>query len=179
MPKAKEILEFDVRFDYKYPSFESTIEATNKNLAVRVNELTPFGAKFVIRNLTDEDQMISDDKNSLLISGRVMHDANEVKVEREVVDAGFDANDTVEFANDWVQDKWNAELLAEWAAQRMSVEKQEVNLTIVGNPLIEVADIITIRHGELSLNGEKRYVVYGVGQAWDAGLVTTIKAYEI
>lgn len=182
MPKAREIAEYDVRFDYKYPAFSSEVLISNKNVRLKMIESTAFGAKFEVYNLTDTEQTLNgtagDVEQSLLISGRVMHDAAESKVER-VIDAGFDANESVEFTSDWLQDKWSAELLAQWTLERMSVARQELNLTIIGNPLIEVADIITVRHGELSMNGNDRYVVYGVSQAWDAGLVTTIKAYEI
>ncbi len=182
MPKAREVAEYDIRFDYTYPAFTSEITSSNKNIAVTVTEKTAFGTKFTLTNLTDENQLVSgdagDSSQSLLISGRVMHDANEVKVER-TIDAGFDAAESVEFSSDWLQDRWSAELLAEWTLRRMSDSKQEINLTIVGNPLIEVADVITVRHGELSISPETRYVVYGVNQSWDSGLTTSIKAYEI
>ncbi len=182
MPKAREVADYDLRFDYKYPAFSSEVILSNKNIKLTVTERTPFGMKFTLENLTDTAQTVNGDAGgtaqSMLISGRVMHDAAEAKVER-TIDAGLDAAEMVEFTSEWLQDKWSAELLAEWTLQRMSTDKQELNLTIVGNPLIEVADIVTVRHGELGLNGSIRYVVYAVNQSWDAGLVTTIKAYEI
>jgi len=182
MAYARELRDYEVRFDYKYPAFTQQFFIGNKNLYVDKVTTTPFGAKFRIRNKLDIRQLIGgtagSEDQSFRIFGQVLHEGPEAKVEQNITSVN-NVSDVIEFNSDWIQNRLGAMKILNFAVARMENEKKELNVQIVGNPLIEVADVVTVQHGELGLNGNERFIVYAVTQSWNDGLETTIKAYEI
>jgi len=176
------ILEYNVRFDYEYPAFSVEYVTSNPNVVVKDFQYTPFGAKFSFRNLTMVDQMINgkgaEQEEMFTIFGRVLHPGQEGSVEKQI-DAFGGSEDTVEFSSDWLQDRDSADAIATWVQSRMSKPKDSISVTLVGTPLIEIGDIITIRHSELSLTANKRFTVTKLSVSWKEGLETSLDAVEI
>ncbi len=176
------VLEHNVRFDYEYPAFSVEYVTSNTNVVVKDFQYTPFGAKFSFHNLTMVDQMINgkgaEQEEMFTIFGRVLHPGKEGTVEKQL-DAFGGSEDTIEFSSDWIQDRDSADAIATWVQSRMAKPKDSISVTVVGTPLIEIGDIITIRHSELSLTANKRFTVTKLSVGWKEGLETSLEAVEI
>lgn len=180
---ARTVLEYDIRFTYEYPAFSAEYVMSNNNLSLTNFEYTPFGAKFTVANLTNKPQLLNgsienNDPQNLFIFGRALHAGKEGSVERTIAEFADDS-DVIEFSSDWLQDNQSATVIADWVAGRLSTPKTSISVTLVGTPLIEVGDIVTIRHSELHLTDAKRFLVTSVSVKWSDGLETSLEAVEI
>lgn len=179
---ATMVLEANVRFDYEYPAFSVEYVTSNNNVIVKDFQYTPFGAKFSLHNLTTETQMVNgkgaENEELFTIFGRVLHPGKEGVVEKQINEFGG-SDDAIEFSSDWIQDRDSADAIATWVQARMAKPKDSISVTLVGTPLIEIGDIITIRHSELSLTANKRFTVTKLSVGWKEGLETSLEAVEI
>lgn len=187
--KARIVFEYDVRFDGDMPAFTSDILCSNENVEVFEIKKTAFGAKFKIVPKNDSAQLVSGsinettdgtkrDKESFIIFGRTLHEGQERKLEEPITDVAV-RDDIIEFSSKWIHDEQAAKDLVNWVKDRLKTSRLSVTLQLVGNPILEVGDIIQIKHTLLSLDPTHRFVIRAVRQSWNSGLETEISAIQI
>lgn len=182
---ARAQMDFDIRFDYDYPTFSSSVICSNNNIQVSDYTATPFGAKFTIKNLTDEHQLVQGEidknkskiKENFMIFGKALHKGQESQVTRTT--SAINATDEVQFDSKWIQDKGTADSLADWAQKRFDKPRKKITIGIVGNPLIEIADIITLQHPDINVDRQTEFLVKKVRLTWENGLQTELEVVEI
>jgi hypothetical protein len=187
--KARIVFEYDVRFDGDMPAFTSDILCSNPDIEIFELKKTPFGAKFKIMPKDDRAHLVSGSINktltdasrqqeSFVIFGRTLHEGQERKIEELIQDVSV-KEDIIEFSSDWIHDELTAKSLANWVKSRLSQSRLSISLKIMGNPLLEVGDILRVKHTLLSLEPTHRFVIRSVRQSWSAGLETEILAIQI
>lgn len=186
--KARIVFEYDVRFDGDLPAFTSDILCSNTSIEVFDIEKTPFGAKFKIVPKDDKPHLVSGsinqttgeqrDKESFVIFGRTLHEGQERKIEEQITDVAV-RDDIIEFSSRWVHDEQTAKDLVNWIKDRLKTSRLSVTLKLVGNPLLEVGDVISIKHTLLSLEPTHRFTVRSVRHSWNQGFETEISAIQI
>lgn len=177
---ARVIAEFDEEFSSDMPAYQVSVVSSNPNIIIEGFEWTPFSAKFTIVNNSNDHQLVAGSidnyRENFIIFGKTLHQAQESKVS---VSVNNDDGDEVEIASEWIQDKSTAEAVANWVKRRMATQKIVLELDIVGNPNIEVADILSVYHHEMSINAKVDYVVSSVRQSWNSGLETSVKLVQL
>lgn len=187
--KARIVFEYDVRFDGDMPAFTSDILCSNPDVEVFDIKKTAFGAKFKIVPKNDKAQLVSGsvnktsdgskrDKESFVVFGRTLHEGQERKLEEQITDVAV-RDDIIEFSSKWIHDEQTAKDIVNWVKSRLKVSRLSVKLQLVGNPLLEVGDIVLIKHTLLSLEPKHRFVIRSVRHNWNSGLETEISAIQI
>ncbi len=188
VPFVHEVREFDVKFD-PAPVRYSYLFSTNEWFAA-VPEYTgnPFGAKFIIANvsrdnaiLNGEDKLIYAGAGSgvnqvCVVLGQNLEVADEEKVQRKNKPAIRSRGEIeVELSSDWLQTKSAATAVAEWMAAHWSDSVDEVEVSIVGNPLLELGDFVDVSYDrEDATPTTHQYFVVGIQTEFNNGVQTTL-----
>lgn len=187
-PFVHEVREFDVKFD-PAPVQHSKVYSTNDwgayVLDYRGNS---FGAKFFIANVDREHAVLNgEDKllfagtdaainQQLLVYGRalVFGEQEEVVVKNE---AQIKARGEIvsEISSDWIQTEAAAKAVGEWIKNHWSQGADELSVSIFGNPLYEVGDVVTMDYPRYNMKpATHKYFVVGINNSFDSGLNTTL-----
>ncbi len=182
-----EVRPYEVTFE-KFPVLYSSLYLSNSDQIV-VDEYfnDPFKAKFVIAN-ADLNNAIANGEDTLtygkdnpvtqkmVITGRTVQRAEPkdytVKNEQAIRARG---EISLDFQSDWIQSEASAKALGEWIVDNWSEPSDEIEVTIYGNPLIQVGDIVSVNYPPKNLAASThKYWVLAVEQQWDEGPATTL-----
>ena len=187
-PFVHEVREFDVRFD-PAPVQHSKLYSTNDwgayVLDYRGNS---FGAKFFIANVDRENAILNGEdtllfsgtdasvNQQLLVYGRalVFGEQEEVVVKNE---AQIKARGEVvsEISSDWIQTEEAAKAVGEWIKNHWSKGADELTVSIFGNPLYEIGDVVTVDYPRYNMDpATHKYFVVGISNSFDNGLNTSL-----
>jgi hypothetical protein len=184
-PVVHEVREYDVKFD-KTPVIYSTLYLSNdKQVICPEYNSNPFGAKFVVANtarvnaiLNGEDTLTFGSDNpveqKMLIYGRLVNKGEE-KTATVKNDAAVNRRGTVEVdvSSDWIQSETAANEIGTWITQNWGGGSSEVKVTAIGNPLLQLGDIVAIQHPDKSMTyATHKYFVVGIEHSFDGGLDT-------
>jgi hypothetical protein len=87
-------------------------------------------------------------------------------------------NEVVDITSSWVQDKNTATSILRTIYRALDGFSRDTTISIYGNPLFEIGDIVTINYGLKNITGQK-YFVQGVEQIFDTGLTTLLTLNQI
>lgn len=190
-PFVHEVREYDVKFD-PAPVLHSRLYLTNDWAAANLEfKADPFGAKFIVANASRDNAVIHGDDNltyaslertvnqALLVLGRclVISDAEEViaKSEAQIKKRGQIES---ELSSPWIQSKAMAEALSLWIRRNFGYGNEGLSVTIFGNTLIEVGDVVDINFPVKNFNGTK-YFVTGASSSFSSGIETTLSLRRV
>lgn len=98
-----------------------------------------------------------------------------------VVEKVFDTaniNETVDITSNWIQDKNTATSILRTISRALEGFSKDTIITVYGNPLFEIGDIVVINYSLKNIINQK-FFVQGVSQSFDTGLVTTLVLNKI
>lgn len=184
---AHEVREMDVAFE-KFPAIHSRLYFSNDSQVMCPEYIaTPFGASFILANrsrynaiVSGEDKITFGEENpvdqKIMVYGRLVFQEDEetitVKNEASIREKG---KISVTIQNDWIQNKAEAQSLADWIVNNWPSEADQVQLTVFGNPLIQLGDLVTVNYPARSMApATHKYFVVGVAQEFSEGLGTSI-----
>lgn len=171
---ARELRYYNVKYSTPpaYPSYATT--GSNGLISIIGQKLTSFGAELYVLNNSSMFASLSDgDVNNLWVIGKNVVRTGEI----EYLDdqAGkFSTPEPVIFQSTWIQKNSDAVALAEWIKNSWSKKQQVFELTITGNPLMSVGDIVVLKYSYLGLDGTQKFIVTNVNQSYSEGLETSI-----
>ena len=87
-------------------------------------------------------------------------------------------NETVDITTSWVQDENTASAILRSIYRALDGFTRDTTISIYGNPLYEIGDIVTINYGLKNIVNQK-YFVQGITQNFDTGLTTTLVLNQI
>jgi hypothetical protein len=87
-------------------------------------------------------------------------------------------NETVDITSSWVQDKNTATSILRTIYRALDGFSRDTTISIYGNPLYEIGDIVKINYGLKNIVGQK-YFVQGIEQTFDTGLTTILTLNQI
>lgn len=188
-PWVHEIRTYDVKFDPN-PILQSRLFMTNDWNAIAMEyRSNPFGAHWVVANcarknavLNGDDSLTFDESGSgtiaqaLCVFGRalVVSEAETIEVKDSAAIQKRGKIDT-ELSSDWIQNKDMAQALADWIVAHWSPTSAELTVTVFGNPLIELTDIVAVDYPRKNMTAAThKYYVTGIESGFDNGVTTTL-----
>jgi hypothetical protein len=186
-PVVHEVREMEVPFD-KGPVLHSRLYTTNDSQVVLPYYVgSPYGAKFMIANASrdnavakGEDLLMFGQDNPVnqqtFIYGRLVYQEEEqthnIKNDLAIRRRG---KIEVSFDSQWIQSKQEAEELGSWILKHWADGCDEISLTVFGNPLLELGDLVTVNAPEQNMsNATHRYFVSSINQNFQDGLGTSL-----
>jgi hypothetical protein len=182
-----EVRPYEVTFE-KSPVLYSSLYLSNSDQIVCDEYFNdPFKAKFIVAN-ADLNNAIANGEDTLtygkdnpvthkmVITGRTIQRAEpkdyDVKNEQAIRARG---EISLDFQSDWIQSESAAKALGDWIVDNWSEPCDEVEITIYGNPLLQVGDIVAVNYPPKDLAASThKYWVLGVEQQWDDGPNTVL-----
>jgi hypothetical protein len=145
---------------------------------------TGFRAKMAIANNSSNVVFLhkeADGLNEFTINLNLWTHEIVAPSEPEIIEHVIDQTNLSEVAqidSEWIQSKQSAQRILKVVAMGVEGFSKSVTLSIFGNPLIQVGDIVTLSY---SLNGisNQKYFVTGVSHSFDQGLSTNITLNRI
>lgn len=133
-----------------------------------------FGSEVFVLNNSSVTVPLSDNGvNQLSIFGSDIGFSGEIEYSTNPV-SEYSSREPVTFESEWLQNIKDVEALANWIRDKVINKSTIVSMTIFGNPLISVGDIVTIKYIYQGLAGTEKLIVTNVNHRYDQGLETNI-----
>lgn len=113
--------------------------------------------------------------NQLSIFGNTIGFSGEIEYSTSPA-SEYSATEPVIFESTWLQNVKDVESLAQWIKGRVVNKSKIVNMSIFGNPLISVGDIITIDYSYQGFTSSQKLIIVRATQRYEGGLQTDIVA---
>jgi hypothetical protein len=176
---AREILKTDIKFDSRpsLPVWFST--GDNKSVTLLGSSQTNFkGSAFVLNNTSTTVPLADGATSSFFMLGNTLADSGTLEYTTDEL-ADYVNKEPVIFQSKWLQNESDVKSLARWIKEEVINRGQSVTMTVFGNPLISLGDIVTINYPAQGFNGEERMIVTSVSHGYDGGLNTTVTCRTI
>jgi hypothetical protein len=140
---------------------------------------TGFRAKIAIANNSPHMVFLrkeSDELNQFTINFNLWTHEIVAPSDPEIIEKVIDQSnisEVLQLDSQWIQSKESAYKMLKIVEMGIDGFSKNVSLSIFGNPLIQVGDIVTLNY---SLNGisSQRYMVHSVSHSFDSGLSTSL-----
>lgn len=180
-----EMRQYSVKFE-KSPVLYSSLYVSNSDQIVTLDYTgNSFGADFTIANssrynsvVNGEDTVTFGADNSvdqkMVITARTIQQQDEKQYIVKDDDAIRARGEiTLEVSSDWIQSETAAKAIGNWIVDNWAVPADVLNVTVFGNPLIRVGDVISVTDAPKHLSTTK-FVVLKIQQQWEDGLNTSL-----
>lgn len=174
-PVIREIYKASPTYNQAFPVFS---EPSNP-LAVVVSErLGHFSGEVYVFNTSSSTIALADgDGKEFPVWGIAIANAGENIYETEKNIDGVTEFTT--FETNWIQSESSAKKLADFLSKQWSKSIRDIEMSVFGNPILQVGDIVTIKYPDRDLQGTEKFVIRAISQKFDGGLETQIKARSI
>ena len=171
---VREILKVDVKYDTRpsYPIKWST--GINKYASIIGQKVSNFGAQAYMLNNTSTTIPVSNGlEASLYIYGNTLGSSGELEYKTDGLN-DYTTAEPVIFQSLWLQNEADVKSLASWIKNNVINKGKLVDMSIFGNPLISVGDIVGIKYSYQGLSGTENFIVTNVKHSCSQGLETQI-----
>jgi hypothetical protein len=157
------------------PSFPITWSTgVNKLVTVVGSKLSSFEAEAYILNNTSVTVPLSDTRtNSLTVVGNQLGKGGDLIYSTDDT-SDYTAKEPIIFDSTWIQSEADAKTLAEWIKEKIMNKGRVVRMSVFGNPLITIGDIVSISNSYQGFDGTEKLIVTNVSQRFNQGLETEI-----
>ena len=171
---VREIIKKDVSFNKRpaYPTMWST--GINPFAKILGKKISNFGSQvFVINNTSQTIPLSNGAEASFLLLGNSLGNSGELEYSTDELNDYVNKEPAV-FISSWLQNESDVKSLANWIKLNVVNKGKIVNMTIFGNPLISVGDIVSIKNAYQGLAGTENFIVTEVKHSFSEGLETSI-----
>lgn len=173
-PTAKEIKYYKVPYSSAPGIPMYVTSGGNENVVVLNQKLSSFGAEiYVMNNASTYVPLAGIDSNNLWVIGSALTRTGDI----EYVDdqAGkFSVPRPVIFDSTWLQKESDVINLANWIKTFWNKKNYIVTMSVTGNPLLSVGDVVKIKYDYLGFSGTDKFVITNITQSYSDGLDTQI-----
>lgn len=171
---VREIIKRDVSFNKRpaYPTMWST--GINPFAKILGSKISNFGSKIFVMNNTSQTIPLSNGAEaSFLLLGNSLGNSGELEYSTDELNDYVNKEPAV-FISSWLQNESDVKSLANWIKSNVVNKGKIINMTIFGNPLISVGDIVSIKNVYQGLAGTESFIVTEVKHSFSEGLETSI-----
>ena len=171
---VREIIKRDVSFNKRpaYPTMWST--GINPFAKILGNKISNFGSQIFVMNNTSQTIPLSNGAEaSFLLLGNSLGNSGELEYSTDELNDYVNKEPAV-FISSWLQNESDVKSLANWIKSNVVNKGKVINMTIFGNPLISVGDIVSIKNVYQGLAGTESFIVTEVKHSFSEGLETSI-----
>jgi hypothetical protein len=170
---AREIRKIDGKYNQApaFPLRWST--GLLKNASIISSSSNPFKGEAYVLNNSSAVVPLANDVVTFGIYGSTLSKSG--SLEYSTGDEGdYKTKEPVSIQTRWLQTAGDVQALALWIKDRVINRGKVVSMTVFGNPLIEVNDIVNITYSYQGFQGTERLIVTSVNHRFDGGLETDI-----
>jgi hypothetical protein len=173
-PVVREIAYVTQKFDSR-PGFPISWTTGANTLATVIgSKLSSFGAEAYILNNTSVRIPLSDTGlNTLGVIGNELGGSGELVYSTDDT-SDYSIKEPIIFDSTWIQSESDAKSLAEWIKAKVMNKGRVVNMSVFGNPLIGIGDIVSISNIYQGFDGTEKLIITNVSQRFDQGLETEV-----
>lgn len=171
---VREIYKNKIRFEQPpgYPVRWST--GLNKYASIVGQKVSNFGSEiYVLNNTSTTIPLANGTEASLSLYGNTLGGSGSLLYKTQSTN-DFSTKEPVVFQSNWLQNETDVKSLANWIKSNIVNKGKVVNMSIFGNPLISIGDIVSIKHTYQGLSGLQNFVVVTVKHSYSEGLQTEI-----
>ena len=171
---VREIAQVGIKYDTRpaYPIKWST--GINSNANIIGQKISNFGAQAYVLNNTSSTIPLSNgiDAN-LYIYGNTLGSSGQLEYVADSTNP-YANKEPVIFQSTWLQNVSDVKELAEWIKNKVINKGKIVTMSIFGNPLLSVGDIVSIKYSYQGYAGTENFIITNVQHSFAGGLDTTI-----
>jgi hypothetical protein len=171
---VREIVTRDVSFNKRpaYPTMWST--GINPFAKILGSKISNFGSKIFVMNNTSQTIPLSNGAEaSFFLLGNSLGNSGELEYSTDELNDYVNKEPAV-FISSWLQNESDVKSLANWIKSNVVNKGKIINMTIFGNPLVSVGDIVSIKNTYQGLSGDENFIVTEVKHSFSEGLETSI-----
>ena len=174
-PVIREIYKASPTYSQAFPVFA---EPSNPLAKVVSERLGHFSGEVYVFNTSSSTIALADgDGKEFPVWGIAIANAGENIYETEKNIDGVTEFTT--FETNWIQTESAAKNLGDFLSKQWSKSIVDIEMSIFGNPVLQVGDIVTIKYPDRNLVGTEKFVVKAISQDFSGGLETSIKVRSI
>jgi hypothetical protein len=148
----------------------------NKFAKILGSKISNFGGEaYVLNNSSYTIPLADGGSSNFYIYGNTLGQSGQLEYSTDE-SAEYANKEPIIFDSKWIQTLRDAESLANWIKNTVLNRGKVVKISIFGNPLITVGDIVSIKYpyNGFPLNNTEKLIVTNVNQSYSEGLETTI-----
>lgn len=176
---AREIRYIKKRYD-SVPSIPRFVYA-NLNSSVKVlgSRIMPFEAELYLINNSGATTLVNSSLGTQInvVGNNIIK--NSGIVYEETITNKYFSQEPIVFESAWLQGVADAISLSDFIKLQWSKSNTMVKLSVFGNPILSVYDVITISHAFSEIDPNQKFIITNISQSWGEGLETTIIARSI
>ena len=176
---VREIAYIKQKFDSRplFPIYWST--GANNLATIIGSKMSSFGAEaYILNNASTRIPLSDGGLNTLSINGNNLSESGEVIYSTDET-SEYSFKEPIIFDSTWIQNQEDARQLAEWIKEKVVNKSRVVTMSIFGNPLISVGDIVSILNTYQGFDGTEKLIVTRVEHSFNNGLETSITCRTI
>ena len=171
---AREIVKANIRFPSR-PSFPVKWGVgDNRLVQILSSKISNFGGESYVLNNSSVTVPLSDNNlasfyvigNTLAPSGQLEYSTDEAQT--------YTTKEPIVFESKWLQNISDVKNLAEWIKDKVVNRGKVVTMSVFGNPLISVGDIVRINYPYHGFDGTETFIVTNINHSYSEGLETSI-----
>lgn len=170
---VREIVKQKIRF--QNPSYPVKWTTGGNKLAQLIGyKMSNFGGEaYVLNNASTTIPLSDNDFASFYLFGNTLGQSGTLEYTTDEL-SDYVTKEPVIFESKWLQNLSDVKSLAEWIKTKAVNRGRLVNMSIFGNPLISVGDIVTIKYTYQGFAGTEKLIVTNVTHRYNQGLETSI-----
>jgi len=173
-PVVREIAYINQKFTARPALPIAWSTGANKLVSIIGSKLSSFGAEAYILNNTSVKVPLSDKGiNTLQVIGNSIAPSGELIYSTDDT-SEYSIKEPIIFDSTWIQSEADAKSLAEWIKTKVMNKGRVVNMSVFGNPLISIGDIVSISNSYQGFDGTEKLIITNVSQRFDQGLETEV-----
>ena len=175
---ARELRKVKVNFSLPaaLPLYAST--GVNRYASILGSRFSNHGAEIYVLNNAGTFIPLQAEAHNFFVEGNYISE-NGYHEYTETTTNEYTVLEPATFQSTWIQSEADAKALFGWIKNQWSKQQQSINMSIFGNPAIEVGDIITVNYPKNNLNGTQKFLVTNVNTQFEEGVSTSITARSI
>lgn len=146
----------------------------NKYASIIGQKSSSFGGEaFVLNNTSTTIPLADGDASSFYVIGNQLGESGTLEYSTDETES-YNTKEPVIFESSWLQNASDVKNLANWIKDKVINRGKFIKLSIFGNPLIAVGDIVTVKYAYHDMAGTEKLIVVAVNHTYNAGLETSI-----
>ena len=171
---VREIVKREIKFDSR-PSVPVRWSTGANSLAKIISQkYSNFGGEaYVLNNSSTTIPLADGIGSSFYLFGNTIGDSGTLEYVTDE-DFTYGPKEPIVFESRWLQTLDAVKQLATWIKEKVVNRGKIVNLTIFGNPMLNVGDIVSVTSPYQDFDGSEKLIVTSVTNSFNQGLETTV-----
>ena len=171
---VREIVHVKQKLDAR-PAFPIRWSTGSNRFAKMIgSKISSFsGEAYVLNNTSTTIPLADGAGNELYVFGNHLEESGTLEYSTDETDS-YNHKEPVIFQSTWLQNESDVKALANWIKDKVVNRGRVVNMSVFGNPLISVGDIVTIKYDYQGFAGTEKLIVTSISHRYSEGLETSI-----